>query len=114
MSVFHKGAKTAFRIAKKLGVVHNAVFKSINDNGFDDPVVVSVPVEVIKERFNQDDIRGLMFRDKIQPSDIKLYVLGTKVSEIDTNDIFEISGIDYTVFGCELDAAGAVWTVGVR
>lgn len=114
MSVFHKGAKTAFRIAKKLGVVHKANFKSVNDNGFDDPVVENVPVEVIKERFTQDDIRGLMFRDKIQPSDIKLYVLGTKVSEIDTNDVFEINGIDYTVFGCELDAAGAVWTVGVR
>ncbi|GAG26906.1 unnamed protein product, partial [marine sediment metagenome] len=29
-------------------------------------------------------------------------------------DIFEIDGVDYTVFGCEIDAAKAMWVVGVR
>lgn len=114
MSVFHNAARTAFRVAKKLGVLYKATFKSIVDNGIDDPVTTEIPVEVIREKFEERDIRGLIFRDKIQPSDIKLLVLGAKISEIDTNDVFNINGIDYTVFGCELDPAGAVWTVGVR
>lgn len=114
MSIFHRAAKTAFRVAKKLGLIHSAIFRSVSDNGMDDAVVSDVGVEVIKERFNQDDIRGLMFRDKIQPSDIKLLIQGIKISEINTDDIFIIGGVEYTVFGCEVDAAGAVWTVGVR
>ena len=114
MSVFHKGAKTAFRVAKRLKLIHNAVFKSVYDNGMDDKVVTNITCEVIKERFTQDDIRGLIFRDKIQPSDIKIFVLGSKIAAIDTDDVFEIAGIEYTVFGCEVDAAGAVWTVGIR
>lgn len=113
-SIFHKTAKIAFKVAKKLDLIHQAIFKSIYDDGFDDPVITESNVEVIKERFTQDDIRGLMFRDKIQPSDIKLYVLGTKVPKVDTDDIFKIDSVEYTVFGCELDGAGAMWTVGVR
>lgn len=115
MTIFKKAANVAFRVAKKLGVVHYATFKSVFDNGMDDASVTLIEkVEVIKERFTQDDIRGLMFRDKIQPSDIKLLVRGRDVSDIDTDDVFIIDEVEYTVFGCELDAAGAVWTVGVR
>ena len=114
MSIFHRAARTVFRVAKRLKTVHNAIFRSVFDNGMDDPIIIDTPVEIIKERFTQDDIRGLIFRDKIQPSDIKILVLGAKVAKIDTDDVFEIDDIEYTVFGCELDAAGAVWTVGVR
>jgi hypothetical protein len=114
MSIFHKAAKTAFRVAKRLGLVHNAIFKSVYDNGLDEPIIKEIPAEVIKERFTIDDIRGLIFRDKIQPTDIKLYVLGAKVSDVDTDDIFIIDNIEYTVFGCEIDAAKAMWVVGVR
>lgn len=114
MSIFHKAAKTAFRVAKRLGLMHNVVFKSVYDNGLDEPVIKEIAAEAIKERFTMDDFRGLIFRDKIQPTDIKLYVLGAKVPDIDTDDIFTIDNIDYTVFGCEIDAAKAMWTVGVR
>lgn len=114
MSIFHKAAKTAFKVAKKLDLVHKATFKSVFDNGLDEPVITEIAAEVIKERFTMDDIRGLIFRDKIQPTDIKLYVLGKNVPDVDTDDIFVIDGIDYTVFGCEIDAAKAMWTVGVR
>lgn len=114
MSVFHKAAKTAFKVAKKLDLTHIAIFKTVFDNGIDEPVINTKKIEVIKERFTMDDIRGLKFRDEIQPTDIKLYVLGNKAGDVDTNDIFEIDGIDYTVFGCEIDAAKAMWIVGVR
>lgn len=114
MSIFKKAAKTAFKVAEKLKVVHSATFKTINDNGIDEPIEVEKNVEIIKENFSLEDIRGLRFRDKIQPTDIKLYVLGESVQNIDTNDIFVINGIEYTVFGCEIDAANAMWICGVR
>jgi len=114
MSVFINGAATAFRVAKRLGLVHSATFNRIVDNGMDEPVVTNITVDVIKERFTQDDIRGLIFRDKIQPSDIKLLTQGVKIGDVDTNDKFTINSIEYTVYGCEIDAAGALWTIGVR
>lgn len=114
MSVFHKAAKIAFKVAKKLELIHKSEFKSVFDNGMDEPTVTVIPADVIKERFTMDDFRGLIFRDKIQPTDIKLYVLGRNVPDIDTDDIFIIDDIEYTVFGCEIDAAKAMWTVGIR
>lgn len=113
-NIFTKAAKSAFKIAKGLGVVINVNFKSVYDDGFDDVITTTTTVEAIRESFSQEDVRGLIFRDKIQPTDIKLMILGSKVSNIDTDDVIEIDGIDYTVFGCEIDSAGAVWTVGVR
>lgn len=114
MNIFQKGAKTAFKVAKKLGVVKTATFKSVYNNGFESTETIIENLDVIREGFTQDDIRGLMFRDKIQPTDIKLIVLGTKIEKIDTDDIFTIESVDYTVFGCTIDAANAAWIVGVR
>ena len=113
-NIFNKAAKIAFSVAGRLGVLKSAVFKSITDNGIDDPTSTSLTVDVIREDFTQEDIRGLIFRDKIQPTDAKLLVLGSLISSIDMNDTFTIDGIEYTVFGYQLDAANAVWTVGVR
>lgn len=114
MSVFGKAAKTAFKVAKKLGVVHSAFFKTVFDNGIDDPIITQKTVEIIKEKFSVDDIRTLTFRNEIQPTDIKIYALGELVQSIGTNDIFVIDGIEYTVFGSEIDAAKAMWICGVR
>lgn len=114
MNIFQKGAKTAFKIAKKLGTVKTATFKSISNNGFESSETTTEGLDVIREGFTQDDIRGLIFRDKIQPTDIKLIVLGSKVEKVDTDDIFTIEDIDYTVFGCTIDAANAAWIIGVR
>lgn len=114
MNIFQKGAITAFKVAKKLGVVKTATFKSIYNDGFESTETLTTNVQVIREDFTQDDIRGLIFRDKIQPTDIKLIALGTKIEKIDTDDIFTIEDVDYTVFGCTIDAANAAWIVGVR
>lgn len=114
MSIFKNAAKTAFNVARKLSVTKTAIFKSVYDNGMDDPVSTTKDVEIIREKFSLDDGRGLTFGDKIQPSDIKLYVLGDNIEKISTNDVFIIEDIEYVVFGCEIDAANAVWTCGVR
>lgn len=114
MSIFKNAAKTAFNISRKLSVTSAAVFKSVYDNGMDAATVTVKDVEIIKEKFSIDDNRGLTFGDKIQPADIKLYVLGDNIKKISTNDVFMIDGDEYTVFGCEIDAANAVWTCGVR
>lgn len=114
MSIFNKAAKTVFNVARRLSVTSIAGFKSVYDNGMDDPVITTKDVEIIKEKFSLDDNRGLTFGDKIQPADIKLYVLGNNIEKINTNDIFTIDNIEHTVFGCEIDAANAVWTCGVR
>jgi hypothetical protein len=114
MSIFKNAAKTAFNVARKLSVTSIANFKSVYDNGMDDPVITTKDVEIIKEKFSIDDDRGLTFGDKIQPADIKLYVLGDNIEKIGTNDTFTINSIEYTVFGCEIDAANAVWICGVR
>lgn len=114
MSIFKNAAKTAFNVARKLSVTSVANFKSVYDNGMDTPTITAKDVEIIKEKFSMDDNRGLAFGDKIQPADIKLYVLGENIEKISTNDIFTIDNIEYTVFGCEIDAANAVWTCGVR
>lgn len=114
MSIFKNAAKTAFNVARKLSVTSIANFSTIYDNGMDDPVITSKDVEIIKEKFSLDDNRGLTFGDKIQPADIKLYVPGDNIEKISTNDIFIIDDIEHTVFGCEIDAANAVWTCGVR
>lgn len=114
MSIFKNAAKTAFNVAKKLSVTSVASFKSVYDNGMDAPIITTKDVEIIKEKFSIDDDRGLTFGDKIQPADIKIYVLGDNIKKISTNDIFMIDGDEYTVFGCEIDAANAVWTCGVR
>lgn len=113
-NIFNNAAKIAFNVAGKLKLLKSATFKSIVDNGIDDPTYTSTIVDVIREDFTQEDIRGLIFRDKIQPTDVKLLVLGSKISAIDMDDTFTVDGIEYTVFGSQLDAAGAVWTVGVR
>lgn len=115
MSIFNKAAKIAFKVAKKLDLIKIVDFKSVYDNGIDDSVTTVVSdIDAIREDFTQDDIRGLIFRDKIQPTDIKLLIKGADISNVTTSDFFIIDGEEFSVFGCSTDAANAVWTIGVR
>ena len=117
MNKLQRLARIPFNVAARLGVTYTVTYKSVTDNGIDDPVIVQKTIKkVVRESFTQDDIRGLIFRDKIQPTDIKLLVLGEQIGsiKINTSDVFIIEDIEYTVFGCQLDPASAVWTIGVR
>lgn len=111
-NIFKKAAKIAFKVAGDVKI--RATITSVSDNGIDDPVTTSVTVDAIREEFSQDDFRGLIFRDLIQPYDLKLIILFSAISHIDTNDKVIIDGLEYSVFGVEKDAADATWTIGIR
>jgi len=111
-NVFKKAADIAFKVAENVKV--NAIFTSITDNGFEDPVIAQVTVEAIRMEFVADDYRALSFRELIQPYDLKLLIKCDDLSNIDSNDKLTIDGIEYSIIGCEKDAADAVWTIGIR
>jgi len=110
--VFKKAAKTAFKVADDVKI--NAIYRTINDDGFNPIYTNDVDLEVIRLEFTADDYRELSFKDLIQPLDFKILILCEDISSVDMNDTVIIDSIEYSIIGFEKDAADAVWTVGLR
>lgn len=111
-SIFQKAADIAFKV---LGDVKIPVtIKTIYDDGISVPIITLKTVNAIREEFKQDDFRGLIFRDLIQPYDMKLIILCKDINNIDTNDTIYVDSLEYSVFGVTKDAADTIWIVGVR
>lgn len=111
-STMKKAAKIAFKIAGDIKI--DVTFKNIVDDGMTEPIITETSTKAIRESFDSLEIRGLIFRDEIQPYDIKLIVLCDELPTIDTNDKVIINNIEYSVFGCQKDPANATWTIGIR
>lgn len=111
-SIFKKAADIAFKVAGDVKIP--VTIKTIIDDGFTEPFVNLKTVNAIREEFTQDDFRGLIFRDLIQPYDLKLIILFKDIISIDTNDKIYIDGLEYSVFGVTKDPADATWIVGIR
>ena len=111
-NIFKKAADIAFKVAGDVKI--SVVIKTVIDDGMTDPIISLNTVDAIREEFTQDDFRGLIFRDLIQPYDLKLIMLCKDVNSIDTNDKIYIDDLEYTVFGATKDPADATWIVGIR
>jgi len=111
-SLIYKAAKTAFKVAGDLKT--QVTFRDVIDNGMDDPSLNDLTVDAIMSQFTAVDIRGLMFRDRIQPEDVQLLIIDPRVVKIDMNDKILIGSVEYSVFGYQQDPSKTMWTVGVR
>jgi len=111
-TIFKKAADIAFKVAGDVKIT--ATIKTVIDDGMSDPIFNLKTVNAIREEFTQDDFRGLIFRDLIQPYDLKLIMLCKDVNTIDTNDKILIDNLEYSVFGVTKDPADATWIVGIR
>jgi len=111
-SIFQKAAKTAFKVADDVKI--EVIFKSVVDNGIDDPEINQNPVDAIRMEFEAIDYRELSFKSLIQPYDYKLIILQENLPSVDTNDKILIDNIEYSIVGFDKDPADVTWIIGIR
>jgi len=109
--IFKKAADIVFKVAGDLKVAITIL--SINDNGIDEPTTETINTYAIVEKNISESIQNLSFGKLFQPDNILIYIVARNLPPLDTNDKIIMNGIEYSIFGVDIDTANAVYTIGL-
>ena len=116
--VFQKAGEKVFYIFRE--AVRPALFKSIDDTGFEENNRV-YPINLIQDSFQEKDIKYLTFADFIQPNDVKGLVLGKELpsrihAQTDKIDVKQTDGsiAQFTVVAYDTDPLEVLYTFLLR
>ena len=113
-STFQKAAVTAFKIAGD--IVRNATYVEVVDDGFDVATKKEIPIQIIYDKFTEEEAGSLSFSSLIQISDKKGLIPFITVPVIlhTQNRIVGDDGEIYTIIAKDLDAADALYILLLR
>jgi len=113
-SVFNAGIETLFTVLKS--AVHQAVYITMDDNGFDPIVETSHEnVRLIFDNYKQGDMNPPSFVKLIQPTDTLGIVPSKDLPEVvNANNIMDVEGRRFTIVAFDTDPLNVAYIFLLR